>query len=791
MQNNAKVLYAKAVELYKQHDFEKAYEMCKQAVESQPMFADAYHLVGMMFHQTEKFSEANKFLEKAVFLNPGNPAFINTLAKNSLKSGNTEKAHQLLKEAEKQFSGYPDLYATHAKLYTQEGNNKKAVECYKKVLNLNPDHLSALNNLSNLLFKEGKKEEAEEYNNKVLALNPKQQEALMNSGNFKRIKGDLEQAVKLFETSYKINKQFVKPLFALCETLLDQNKSNRVIEILKQNITLHKDLHTPWMILGQAYYQNSDFIKATECYNKSISIKPDDPVTLFNFGMCAHAAGDVTTAVKLYEKSLAVNTNTAEVHYLAGKARFDLKEIDKAKEHYKKALEISPDNPVINLNYIKLKASICDWSDRLNDRNFYLSLIEKNEHLDKPVNIPMLDINYFDIAPEFHKKAAIINARHYSNKVNQYLEQYKFIFNKESKEKIRIAYISPDFRNHPVGKLIYQMFKYHDRNRFEIYAYALVVSKKKDSYRDQIKQDVEVFRDISLTPWNEAAQIIYNDKIDILIDLAGYTTHSRPEIMALKPAPVQIQFLGYPDTMGNSSTDYILADKTIIPEDLTEYYTEKILYLPNAFLGSDLNVSSKVFTKEDYGIPRNAFVFCSFCSTYKYEPVIFEAWMTILKQVPESILWLSNTNSFEYEVNIKKFASNYGIDSDRIYFADQIPDDEYLARYQICDLFLDTLYYSAGSTAIASVYMNVPVLTVTADTNASRMGASICKSAGLDDFICHTVDAYIRKAVHYATKPEIIMNVKEKLKKEKSKLPLFDLPGFIQQLESIIEQIKG
>ena len=789
MQNNTKEWYTKALELYKKNDFEKAYEFCKLAVESDPSFADAYHLVGLMFYQTEKHAEATKFLEKAVLLNPGNPAFINTLAKNYLKSGNSEKTRFLLKEAEKHFPEYPEIYATHAKLYALEGNNKKAIECYEKVLKIKPDHLSALNNLSNLLYKEGKKEEAEEYNNIVLAIHPKQQEALMNSGNFKRINGDLEQAEKLFEASYEINKQFVKPLFSLCEMLLDQNKSDRVIEVLKQDIALHKKLHTPWMLLGQAYYQNSDFINATECYNKSLSIKPDDPVTLFNFGMCAHAAGDVTTAVKLYEKSLTINEHTAEVHYLAGKARFDLKEIDKAKEHYEKALQISPNNPVINLNYIKLKASICDWSARERDRDLFISLIEKNEQLGKPVFIPMLDVNYFDISPEYHTKAAKINAQHYNNRVKQYKEKLKFEFTTEKKEKIRIGYISPDFRNHPVGKLIYQMFGHHNRNRYEIYAYALVVSKKNDPYREQIKKDVDVFRNIGLTPWHEAAQMIYSDKIDILIDLAGYTTYSRPEIIALKPAPIQIQFLGYPDTMGSASLDFILADTILIPEESKHYYTEKVLYLQHAFLGSELNVSSKIFSKKEFGIPENAFVFCSFCSTYKFEPLIFDAWMNILKQVPESILWLSGTNSKDYKVNIRNYALKYGIEASRILFAEQIPDDEYLARYRLCDLFLDTLYYSAGSTAIASIYMDIPVLTVVGHTNASRMGASICRSAGLDEFICETSEAYSQKAVYYANNPSIIVAVKEKLKQEKATLPLFDLSRFIHRFESVIETI--
>jgi predicted O-linked N-acetylglucosamine transferase (SPINDLY family) len=334
------------------------------------------------------------------------------------------------------------------------------------------------------------------------------------------------------------------------------------------------------------------------------------------------------------------------------------------------------------------------------------------------------------------------------------------------------------------------MFQYHNRNEFEVYAYALLHQPKVDDiYRETIKAGVDYFIDIQHMGFEQAAKKINADEIDILIDLAGYTTYSRSQILALKPAPVQILFMGQPDSSGADFIDYYIADKTLVPEENKKYYTEEIIYLPTGYFGSPLEISDKKYTKSDFGIPDEAFVFCCFCNPYKYEPSMFAAWMSILKQSPHSILWLNPAKNTRYKNNILKYAAQQGVDSSRIYFAQRLSHPDYMARYKVCDLFLDTRHYSAGSTAISALMANVPVLTTIGKTNAENMGAAICRAANLHETICNNTSEYIEKAVEFANKRDKLNALKTKLATEKNNSLLFNVKQFVHELEFNVKKV--
>ena len=348
---------------------------------------------------------------------------------------------------------------------------------------------------------------------------------------------------------------------------------------------------------------------------------------------------------------------------------------------------------------------------------------------------------------------------------------------------MRIGYISPDFRNHPVGKLIFQMFAHHDHSRYEIYAYSTVDIR--DDITETIIDGCDFFTDISSLSTEAAAQRIYEDQIHILIDLAGYTNHNRVEVLALQPAPIQIQWLGYPNTMGAEFIQYILADRWLIPPEIATYYTEEVIYLPQAFIASPLPISDKPITRQDFGLSKNAFVFCCFNSHYKIDPQVFEVWMDILQEVPHSVLWLWEGHGKD---NLIQEANKRSIDSKRLVFATSLPHEEYLARYALADLYLDTFIYNAGSTACAALWGGVPLLTLAGNTNAARMGASIAAAAGLETTICHSIDEYKEKAIYFAKHPQELHKLSQQLK-DRTTLPLFQVENFVRQLESALEQI--
>ena len=227
-----------------------------------------------------------------------------------------------------------------------------------------------------------------------------------------------------------------------------------------------------------------------------------------------------------------------------------------------------------------------------------------------------------------------------------------------------------------------------------------------------------------------------------MIDLAGYTIGHGANILALQPAPIQMQWLGYPNTMGADFIQYYLADRTLITDEIAEHYAEKIIYLPHTFVASPLPISKRKMTPVEFGLPEDAFVFCSFNSHYKINPQQFAVWMNILEAVPNSVLWLSKGIG---EQNLINEAQKRGIAPNRLIFAEKIVHDQYLARYGLADLYLDTFIYNAGSTAAAVLWSGLPMLTCLGEHNASRMGASICRSAGLEEGICETIDEYQEK----------------------------------------------
>ncbi|HEY9657986.1 MAG TPA: TIGR03032 family protein, partial [Allocoleopsis sp.] len=277
--------------------------------------------------------------------------------------------------------------------------------------------------------------------------------------------------------------------------------------------------------------------------------------------------------------------------------------------------------------------------------------------------------------------------------------------------------------------------------------------------------------------------------IHILIDLAGYTLYSCPEILALRPAPIQMQWLGYPNTMGAEFVQYLLADPWLVPPELAKAYSEEIIYLPHAFVASSPLASPEGFlSRTSLGLPEDCFVFCCFNNTDKVNPQVFATWMRILQQVPHSVLWLGSCPEV-VQNNLRQSAQKHGVEPNRLYFATYLSDAQYLARYRLVDLFLDTTQYSAGSTGVAALWMGVPLLTCPGDTNASRMGASLCAATNLEPLICSNLADYERKAVHLATHPEELQALRQHLIEQRHVLPLFDLQGFVGHLEAALRQV--
>jgi predicted O-linked N-acetylglucosamine transferase (SPINDLY family) len=350
--------------------------------------------------------------------------------------------------------------------------------------------------------------------------------------------------------------------------------------------------------------------------------------------------------------------------------------------------------------------------------------------------------------------------------------------------KIRLGYFSADFREHPVALLMAETFELHDRTRFELIGFSFGADAK-DAVRNRVVSSFDQFLEVGEKTDAEIAALARELGIDIAVDLGGDTKDARIGIFAHRAAPVQVSYLGYPGTMGAPYLDYLLADKTVCPERNQLHYTEKLAYLPHCFMPHDSKqeIAAKLFTRQEFGLPQDGFVFCCFNHHYKINPAVFDVWMRLLTKVTGSVLWLSD-GSQTVKDNLRKEASARGVDPLRLVFASRMNSlAEHLSRYRLADLFLDTLPYNAHATACDALWAGVPVLTCAGESFASRVAASLLTSIDMPELITSSLDDYEALALKLASYPAELALLTQKLAHNRCNTPLFDSVLRTQNIE--------
>jgi len=351
--------------------------------------------------------------------------------------------------------------------------------------------------------------------------------------------------------------------------------------------------------------------------------------------------------------------------------------------------------------------------------------------------------------------------------------------------KIRIGYFSADFHNHATMFLMAQVFERHDRSRFELVAFSFGPDTQ-DAMRARAVAAFDQFLDVRTRSDEAVAALSRELGIDIAVDLKGYTEHERTGIFALRAAPIQVNYLGYPGTMGAPFIDYLIADPVLIPAEARVQYTEKIAYLPHSYQPNDTHriIADRVFTREELGLPEKGFVFCCFNSSYKITPQVFDVWVRILQQVPGSVLWLFKEHAAT-ELNLRREAVQRGLDPARLVFAPRMELPEHLARHRQADLFLDTLPYNAHTTASDALWTGLPVLTCMGQSMASRVAASLLHALELPELVTQTEQDYEALAVSLAQTPDKLRTLCTKLQENRLTSPLFDTDMFTRDIERL------
>ena len=613
--------------------------------------------------------------------------------------------------------------------------------------------------------------------------NKEQAIANFNQGQDWKKQGKIQEAIACFQNAIAADPNYIPPHNNLGTLLQQQNRLSEAITCYQNALKINPNSALTLTNLGSIYLIEGQLNQAEELLKRALELNPELVPALYNLGLLYKQQAKLEEAIQLFQTAAKHQRNYADAYFQLGQIWEFLSQFTLAKLAYERVESLNRNAEYLYPHIGFVKVNLCDWEnydhfvqDLINSTTQYIQ--EENGG----VTLAPFQLNALPIPPELSLAVAQKHAAAIEKSVNP--KKPQFIYSQKT-DKLRVGYVSPDFYSHAVGRLIYQIFETHNRDQFEIFGYNLL--NVNDEVTEMIKNGCDQFRDISQLSAVDAAVQINADGIDILIDLAGYTGYSKPEIFAYQPAPVQASFLGYPNTMGANFIPYLLTDEWVVPADLAKNYSESIIYLPHQFICSPMEISNKQVSRAEFGLPEDGFVFVCFNLHYKITPDLFAVWMGILQQVEGSVLWLSEPTTEEVINNLHKKAAASGVAPERLIFAKKQPHPEYLARLQLADLALDTWIYSGGSTTVAALWAGVPVLTKPGLTNASRMGASICASGGLPEMIAHSGEEYQQKAIDWASHPQELQQLRQRLKARDA--PLFNVSGFVSHLESAFRQM--
>ncbi len=656
-------------------------------------------------------------------------------------------------------------------------NYTMALQALNDAIAIRPDIAEAWSNKGIALNKLHLYQDSVSAYNEALRLDPGYYQAWSNkSAPLNKLKRFLE-AIESCDKALGIKPDYAEAYFNKGITLGELKRYDEALIHYDRALGLKPDYAEAYFNKGVILGELKRYEEALTHYDRALSLKPDNAKTYFNKSNILHDLKRYDEALTHYDRALSLKPDYAEAYFNKGVILAELKRYEEALTNYEKVLSINPDFDWANGEFLHTKMKICSW---INFQERVQKLAEQVQ-LNQKVILPFQLLSLIDDA-KLHKKSSEI---YIYNKYppNPLLGSFS---KRLKKDKIRLAYFSPDFQNHPVAFLTSELFELHDRSRFEIFAFSLHKAPDADPMRLRLRKGFDHFIDVENMSELEIAELARSLEIDIAIDLAGTTAHSRMGIFSYRAAPIQINWLGYPGTIGAKYIDYIVADSTLIPESSRHFFTEKVAYLPNTYMVDDTKrvASSRVFTREECSLPDDSFVFCCFNNDYKFNEKVLGSWSRILKAVEKSVLWISNNNEL-FKKNIVDEFDKRGIRSDRIIFAQRVElMADHLARYQLADLFLDTCPYNAHTTAVDSLKAGTPVLTLIGQSFASRVAASLLNAIGLPDLITRTQDEYESLAIYLARDRHELNNIKARLKKSLLTSPLFDTPLFTNHLEA-------
>jgi len=635
--------------------------------------------------------------------------------------------------------------------------------------------------------------------------------------------GDLQQAIRCFRASIQADNKIAAVHHdlgvALCQN--DQHEAAQIC--FEQAVSLEPRLAAAWFNGGNALCRLKRTSDAIRWFLKAVQVDPRFADAHYNLATAYKTIQNDEQALRHYSAAISADPNMPEAHNNLGTLLLKARRFDEAVSSFQRAIALRPDyrQAIYNLSLalnrserveqaipyalravqlkpdygeglvllVSMLQQTCDWPslERYNQRLEALTVDQLNAGM-RPAEPPFMSFTR-SADPVRNYQVARSWSRWLTAQRGGPVRRFDFGGRRHKGGRIVVGYLSEQFRDAATAHLMADLFKHHDRNRFRIAAYSCGMDDG-SYHRRAIEQGVDQFIDIRAFSDAAAAERIYHDGVDILVDLIGWMHGHRMGILALRPSPIQVNYLGFPGTTGADFMDYIIADPVVIPPDHRRHYSEKVVYLPHCYQTTDPHppTCDRVASRREFGLPEGKIVFCSFSTDYKIEPEMFGAWMRILTNVPQSVLWLLVRTSTA-QTNLRREAQMHGVDPQRLVFAKPLNKAQHLNRLALADLALDTHIVNGHTTVSDALMAGLPVITLMGTHFASRVAGSILRAIDMEALVTHSLDDYVRLATRLGGTHGRLLELKQKLSRNKFQAPLFDTRRQARFIENAYEQM--
>jgi protein O-GlcNAc transferase len=772
-----------------------------------PTNAAAFGNLGIIAAQQGDLAAAERLFRQQIKLRPDDPAGHNNLGSVLQLQARLADAVAAHRQALKLKPNYAEAYFALGNAFRQQGSLEDAMASYRSAIEARPDYAEAHNNIGVLLQMQGRLDQAAAAYREAVALRPAYAEAQFNLGSvlhqndeldaaeaaYRRVialnpgiaavhnnlgtvlkdRGLLDPALAAFDAAIKLEPNHAEAFYNRATVLQQQAKLEEAVAAYGHAIELRRDYADAINNAGIVLQELGRAGDAIELYRQLLERVPAHADACNNMGTALLTEGRAREARAAFEQALAHKSDFPEAFYNLGNACRELGDLTGAIAAYRNALRLRPDYADAFSQLMYHRAQACEWNDYEADQQKLVGTVRRG------IRVPP----FYLFSTPASASDQLLCAQQWIGPIRpppeSLFEHKPFAENR----RIRLGYLSGDFHQHATAQLMAELFERHNRDRFEVFAYSYGPDDN-SPMRARLCSAFDRFVDIGAQSHREAARSIHADKVDILIDLKGYTHHARPAISAYRPAPVQVSYLGYPATMGADFIDYIVVDPFVVPASQQPFFSERLVHLPCSYQVNDRRREvAGARTRKDWGLPTEGLVLCSFNNSYKISPVFFDIWMRLLRSVPGSVLWLLETNALVKD-NLRSEAEKRGVDSGRLIFAPVVASAEHLGRHRHADLFLDTLPCNAHTTASDALWAGLPVLTCCGDTFAGRVAGSLLTAIGLPELIAESLEEYEQTALFLARDPQRLIALRQKLEINRDASALFDLPKLTGNFET-------